>query len=183
MIRAEYTVTITDYRTAIYYSYVWRYRKAIRIAVFVLGCILFYLIGALLGAWALYYLIPLIGIAYLLWSAVFLCSAEKVVQRYKKQKNNRLNTPYVIVIDPRDVAFHVERENIHNRYPLDGLACVFDLSTLFLFYVTMQEVFIIPKRKLTPETVSRIQGLLQECIPDKYESRSNRQSHARFFRR
>lgn len=51
------------------------------------------------------------------------------------------------------------------------LACVFELNSMFLVYVSSQDVFIVPKRALAEDQVAAVRKNFRARLKDRFSSR------------
>lgn len=170
----EYCVTEKDYRNATYYSYLFRYSRAFKIALFLLGAFLFYFLGALMKAWSFSYYFAFLAVAYVIWIGIFLYNAEKTVQAYVKNKSNLLNIKYIFDLDGTRIRFRIPEKKADVQFEISKVSCVFELQELFLIYVTMQEVYILPKRALTTEESIALREKFNGILNNRFSSRAFR---------
>ena len=151
---AEYTVEIGDFRLASYHALVFRYRTMLRIAVVVMLVSLGYAIASMLGAGKPNLMVFFIGGAYMIWLLIMLAGVEKNIRSYV-----------------REVRIRIPARKVDARLPYRGLACVFELSSLFLFYVNAEQVYMVPVRAMSREDRVALRAHLTSVLGDKFSSR------------
>ena len=147
-IEANYQITLSDFRKAMYYGLTLRYNKALKIMFFVLIICFFYVIIGLSGAWEINLLIPFIGIAYLIWGLLLFAGAERRIKNYIKDPNCFIGKEYKTTLDAKRVHIQIAECKSNTSYSISKLACVFEISEMFLIYITTQDLYILPKRAL-----------------------------------
>ena len=147
-IEATYQITLSDFRKAMYYGLTLRYNKSLKIMLFVLLIGILYSIAAFFGLWELNLLIPFIAAAYLIWGLLLFAGAERGIRNYLKAPNCSIGKHHKTTLDAKRVHMQITESNVNTSYSISKLACVFELSTLFLIYISMQDVYILPKRAL-----------------------------------
>lgn len=157
-IEATYQITLSDFRKATYYGLFLRYQRNLSIMFFVLLIGFFYTIAAFFGLWELKMLIPFIVVAYLIWLLLLFARAESGIKKYLKAPKNTIGKQHKTTLDAKRVHIQIPECKVNTTYSIDKLACVFELKTLFLIYITMQDLYILPKRALE----DRESGFLRE---------------------
>ena len=147
-VEATYQITLSDFRKATYYGLSLRHQRSLGIMFLVLLISLFYTIAAFLGFWKLYMLIPFVAVAYLIWGLILFSGAERGIRKYLKYPNCIIGKNHKTTIDAKQVHIQIPECKVNTSYPIGKLACVFELNTLFLIYISMQNVYILPKRAL-----------------------------------
>lgn len=170
-IQVEYQLTVADYRFASYHGLVQRRKMALRIMVIVIamGIIAFVLrdfLPAKLGSF-----LPFLAAAYLIWGILLFAGVERGVHRYMKTPGCLIGCRYRATIDAKTVRFEIPEKKVDSSLSIDDLACVFELSTLFLFYISADNVFLLTKRSLSDAQVSSLRSLLQSRLKDRFVSR------------
>ena len=78
-IRAEFEVTVSDFRKANYYGMFLRYRTPLRIMFVVLGVAIIYGIAGYLGMGKVNYLVFFLAVAYLIWGLLMFAKTERQI--------------------------------------------------------------------------------------------------------
>ncbi len=147
-VEATYQITLSDFRKATYYGLSLRHQRSLGIMFLVLLISLFYTIAAFLGLWKLYMLIPFVAVAYLIWGLILFAGAERGIKNYLKNPNCIIGKNHKTTLDAKHVHIQIPECKVNTSYPISKLACVFELSTLFLIYISIQDLYILPKRAL-----------------------------------
>ena len=147
-IEANYQISISDFRKSMYYGLTLRYNKAIKIMLFVLLICIIYIIAGFSGVWKINSLIPFIGIAYLIWGLLLFANAERSIRNYISDPNCFIGKQYKITLEAKRVHIQIPECKVNTSYSISKLACVFEISDMFLIYITMRDLYILPKRAL-----------------------------------
>ena len=170
-IRAEFEVTVIDFRKASYYGMFLQYRKPLRIMFVVLGVAIIYGVAGYLGMGKINYLVLFLGAAYLIWGLLMFARTERQILRYVKMPGSFVGCRYVVTIDTHKITFEIPERKINSSTQLSKLACAFELNDLFLIYVSMQQTFILPCRALTGTQRQEFRRTLRERLGDNFGSR------------
>ena len=145
-ISTEYQVTVSDFRRATYFGLFQRHRTALRILFVVLAVAILYVLGASMGLGVLNPLVLFIAMAYLIWGMLLLSGAERGIRAYLKSKDSLIGCTYRVELDTHRIRLEVPERKIQVSTQVNQLTCVFELSSLFLIYTSMQDVYILPHR-------------------------------------
>ena len=170
-IRAEFEVTISDFRKASYYGMFTQYRKPLRIMFVVLGVAILYGIAGYLGMGKVNYLVFFLAVAYLIWGLLMFTRTERQIIRYVKTPGSFVGCRYIVTIDSHKITFEIPERKINSSTQLSKLACAFELNDLFLIYVSTQQTFILPCRALTETQRQEFRRTLRERLGDNFGSR------------
>ena len=171
-IHVNYSITVSDFRKATYYGLFLRHRRALQIMFLVLGVSILYAIGGALGLGTVNYLVFFLALAYLIWGIFLFAGAEKGIRQYLASPHNTLGCDYDVTIDAHRIRICIPSHKGDSSFLITKLACVYELSSMYLLYVNTQEVYLLPKRALTAEQVSELRALLQTRKKAKPTSRS-----------
>ena len=160
-IHVNYSITVSDFRKATYYGLFLRHRRALQIMFLVLGVSILYAIGGALGLGTVNYLVFFLALG-----------AEKGIRQYLASPHNTLGCDYDVTIDAHRIRICIPSRKGDSSFLITKLACVYELSSMYLLYVNTQEVYLLPKRALTAEQVSELRALLQTRKKAKPTSRS-----------
>ena len=170
-IDVSYTVTVSDLRKATYYGLFLRHRRPLRIMFLVLGVAVLYGIGGTLGLGTVNYLVFFIALAYLVWGLLLFAGAEKSIRQCLAAPGKTLGCEYLVSIDAHHIRVRVPSHNGDASFLLKKLSCVYEISSMFLFYVDLQEVYLLPKRALTAEQTAALRQELRGTLGDRFSSR------------
>lgn len=170
-INLSYILTVSDFRKATYYGLFLRHRRALRIMFVVLGVAVIYAIAGAMGMGTVNPLVFFLALGYLLWGLWLFAGAEKGIKRYLSQPNGMLGCPYDVTVNEHHIRFRIPARGGDVSFQLKKLACVYELSSLYLFYINTQEVYLLPKRAMTDEQCSDLRALLRETLGESFASR------------
>lgn len=170
-IQIDYRITLSDFRKATYYGLVVRYRRALLIMLIVLAVGILYALGAAVGLGQPNYLVFFLAAAYLIWGLLLFAGAERGIKRYIRSPDALVGCDYTAVFEEHRACFRVPERRINASYHTDQLACVFELNSMFLVYVSSQDVFIVPKRALTEDQVAAVRKNFRARLKDRFSSR------------
>lgn len=167
----SYSLIVSDFRRATYYGLFLRHRRALQIMFLVLGVSVVYGIAGALGAGTVNYLVFFLAGAYLIWGLLLFAGAEKGIKRYLAQPGGMLGCRYDVTISDHHIRFRIHERQVDASFQLKKLACVYELSSLFLFYINMQEVYLLPKRALTAEQCGSLRAALRSALGERFDTR------------
>ena len=145
-ISTEYQVTVSDFRRATYFGLFQRHRTALRILFVVLAVAILYVLGASMGLGVLNPLVLFIAVAYLIWGMLLFSGAERGIRAYLRSKDSLIGCTYRVELDTHRIRLEVPERKIQVSTQVNQLTCVCELSSLFLIYTSMQDVYILPHR-------------------------------------
>ena len=167
----NYRVSLSDFRKATYYGLVLRHRRPLLIMLVVLAGSLLYYIGAALGLGQANYLVFFLAAAYLIWGIFLFAGAERQIRGYLKSPDCLLSCDYTAVFEEHRLRIRIPQRKIDNSYPLNKLACAFELNDLLLLFISAQDVYIVPKRELSSEQLSPVRENLRSKLNTRFSSR------------
>ena len=170
-IDVSYAVTVSDFRKATYYGLFLRHRRPLQIMFLVLGVSVIYGIGGALGFGTVNYLVFFLALAYLIWGLLLFSGAEKSIRQYLASPGATLGCEYFVLIDAHHIRIRVPSHKGDVSFLLKKLACAYEISSLYLFYVNAQEVYLLPKRALTGEQAAALRAHLRATLGDRFASR------------
>ena len=171
MFEAEYQVNLQDFRRASYYGLFLRYRKPLLLMFLVVAGGLVYGIAGALGAGEINYLVLFLAGAYLIWGLVLFAGQEKEIKKYIESGAGLLKCTYHLIIDRKRMRISIPEREISANYSLSKLAGAFELSSLFLIYVSPQETYIVPVREMTDQQRTTLRTLLRKELGQRFSSR------------
>ena len=170
-IDAAFRLTVGEYRMATYYGLFLRHRRALQILFVVLGTAVLYYLSAVFSRLSPNPLVFLLAAAYLVWGLLLFAGAEKSIRRYLRQPENLIGCEYRVYLESHRLRVEVPERRIRANYNLHNLTACFELSALFLFYTTPQEVYLLPKRALREGDTEALRAELSACLGERFSSR------------
>ena len=170
-IRAEFEVTVGDFRKASYYGMFMQYRKPLRIMFVVLAVAIIYGIAGYMGMGQVNYWVFFLAVAYLIWGLLMFTRTERQILRYVKTPGSFVGCRYIVTIDTHKITFEIPERKVNSSTQLNKLACAFELNELFLIYVSVQQTFILPCRALTEQQRADFRKTLRERLGDNFSTR------------
>lgn len=167
-IDARFQLTLGEFRTASYYGLFLRHRRPLQIMLIVLGAALLYYLGALAKLGTANPLVFFLAMGYLVWGLLLFAGAEKEIRRYLRSPDSLLGCEYRLVFESHRLRVEIPAQDLRESYNLHNLTCGFELSTLFLLYVTPENVYILPKRALRPEETEELRSELASCLGERF---------------
>lgn len=167
----NYTVSVSDFRQASYYGLFLRHRRPLQIMFLVLIAAALYGIGASLGLGQANPLVFLLAAAYLCWGLLLFAETERGIRQYLRNPDNFLGCGYVATVESHRIQFEIPERNIKVSRRMGELTCVFELSRLFMIYVSAQDLYLLPCRALTEEQRRALRETFRQRLGDKFASR------------
>lgn len=170
-IDVSYQITIPDFRQATYFGLFQRHRRTLQIMFIVLAVSVLYVLGGYAGLGQINYLVPFLGAAYLVWGLLLFAGAEAGIRRYLHSGDSLIGCAYHAVLGPHRVCFEIPERGVRFDCPVGKLACVFELSGMFLIYISLQEVYLLPHRCLTEAQRAALRANFREHLGENFSSR------------
>ena len=170
-INVEYQVTVSDFRRATYYGMFQRHRNALRIMFVVLIVAVLYAIGGAMGLGTINPLVLFLAMGYLIWGIMLFAGAEKGIRAYLRTKDSLVGCTYRAELESHRIRLEVPERDIRVTAQVNKLACVFEISSLFLIYTTLQDVYILPTRCFDEQQRKVIRANFREKLGDNFGSR------------
>ena len=79
-------------------------------------------------------------------------------------------------LDAKHLHIQIPECKVNASYPIGKLTCVFELSTLFLIYISTQDVYILPKRALKDEESDFLRENFRTQLGTRFYTRLGRSS-------
>jgi len=177
-IKAEYQITVSDLRQASYYGLFMRRRRPLQIMFVVLAAGVLYAAGAGLGLGEVNPLVLFLAGAYLLWGLLLFAGTERDILRYIKSPDSLIGCTYAAVLESHRITLRIPEKKAEFTKPIGELACVFELSRMFLIYVDSQQVYLLPHRALTKEERASLREVFRKRLGDRFSSRFGRAGKA-----
>lgn len=170
-VQVEYEIGVPDFRKASYYGLFVRQRTALRIFFVVMIVSALYAVGGALGLGKINPLVFFLAAAYLVWALLLFAGTEKQIRAYLRREDHLLGENMRMQLDGKGMRMEIPSRGIAFTRAWDRLACAFELSDLFLLYLSTQDVYILPKRALRPEEVEALRQTLRRRMGDRFGTR------------
>ena len=170
-INVEYQITVSDFRQATYYGLFLRHRTALRIMFVVLAVAVLYAIAGSLGFGTINPLVLFLGAGYLIWGIFLFAGAEKGIRAYLRSEQSMIGQTYRLELDSHRIRVEIPKRDIEFSVAVNKLTCVFEFSALFLIYTSLQDVYLLPVRCLTPEQRTALRNNFRQRLGDNFGSR------------
>lgn len=170
-INVEYQVTVSDFRRANYYGLFLRHRTALRIMFVVLAVAVLYAIAGSLGLGAINPLVLFLGAGCLVWGIFLFAGAERGIRAYLRSEHSVMGQTYRAELDSHRIRIEVPEQDIQFSVAVNNLACVFEFSSLFLIYTSLQDVYLLPTRCLSAEQRTALRANFRQRLGNNFGSR------------
>lgn len=170
-IQLVYTVTVSDFRKASYYGLFLRQRRPLQIMFIVLAAAVLYGTGSALGLGEANPLVFFLAAAYFAWGLLLFAGTERSIRQYLHTPENFLGCTYKAVLESHRVQFEIPERNIRASKAIGDLTCVFELSQLFLIYISPQDLYILPCRALTDAQRTALRENFRQRLGDRFAGR------------
>ena len=170
-IRVQYQINLADYRKASYYGLFLRERKPLLIFFCVMAFALLYAVGARFGLGEANPLVFLIAGAYLVWALLLFAETEKKIRVYMRKEDSLIGVDLCMTLDDRTMQMEIPNRKIHFTRAWNKLSAVFELNDLFLFYLSAQDVCLLPKRVLQVNEQEVLRQTLKIKLEERFSSR------------
>ena len=111
-IKAEYQITVRDFREATYYGLFLRHRKALRIMCVVVIVGVLYGIAGALGVGTINPLVLFLAAAYLIWGLILFAGAEKGIRAYLRTEDSLIGCTYRMELETHRIRLEVPERDI-----------------------------------------------------------------------
>ena len=167
-IHAEYRITLSDYRKAVYCALVIRRHRLFLCMLLILAAAFIYAVGRFSGLFPVCYPLVFVAAAELIWGLVLFAGAEKSVRAYMCTPNNYLGAAFTA--DFEDLRLHIQspEHGVNLSILWTKVYCVLEYSSFFSVYLTPQETCIIPRRALSADEDDALQALISERLGTLY---------------
>ena len=170
-ISVHYQISLSDFRKASYYGLFLRQRRPLLLFFAVLAVVVLYAVGAAAGLGKANPFVFLLGGAYLVWALLLFAGTEKQIRSYLRREDSLLGTELRITLNEKGLRMEIPSRGIRFARSWKQLAAVFELNDLFLFYLSGQDVYLLPKRYLSEEEQDHLRRYLHHRIADRFSSR------------
>ena len=103
---------------------------------------------------------------------------EKQIRSYLRREDCLLGVELHLFLDEKSLTMQIPSRAIRFSRPWNKLVAAFELHDLFLFYLSAQEVYLLPKRFLSAEETETLRALLSARLRDRFSSRWRASSQA-----
>ncbi len=166
----RYRVNKKVFRQASLYAMFLRNRGTFRVGVIVVLATAFYTVLAVQGTFPLSYLPVYVAAAYLVWMLLLLGREEQRVLRYLKSDESLLWTEYVLRFDAGKLSVEIPEKKIHNTVALAKLASAIEISSVFMLYLSAEQLYLVPTDAMTAEQRAALRGLLSSRLGERFYS-------------
>lgn len=170
-ISSRFSLTIEDFRRASYFGFIKRMRTALRVMSAVIVGAIVYTVVQYVARGRMDYLGLFVVAAYVVWLAYQLVRVERGIRAYYLSADSLLGCEQTILFERDCLRIVIAAKKIDIAQPYPQLAFAFELSSLFLVYMTSEAVYVVPKRCLSDDDVRSIRALLHRKLADRFESR------------
>ena len=166
----RYRINKKVFRQASLYAMFLRNRNTFRVGIAVVLAVAFYTLFAKQGLFPLSYLPVYIAAAYLIWMLILLGREEQRVLRYLKSDESLLGTEYVLRFDAGKLSVDVPAKKLHNAVPFAKLASAIEISSVFMLYLSADQLYLVPTAAMTDEQRTALRGLLSGRLGERFYS-------------
>ena len=170
-IQVHYQIRLSDFRKASYYGLFLRQRKPLLIFFCVLLVSVLYTAGAAAGFGRVNPLVFLIAGAYLVWALFLFAGTEKRILTYLRSADCLFGEELCMTLDGRGIQMEIRSRNVKFARSLNQLTAAFELNDLFLFYLSAQDVYLLPRPCISAEEQSALRRTLHMRLKDRFSSR------------
>lgn len=166
-IDVTYPLTISDYRRASYYGLALRQYKTLRILIIVIGLAVTSVFTAAMwnkGA----ELAALLVCICVIWLLTLFSRMERGIRRYLKTPGNMIGCEYHVTLESHRIEIRVPERKVNYSVKINDLAAVFELSGLFMIYISSQDAYLLPFRVLTKEQQETLKDVFRHHLGDRF---------------
>ena len=166
----RYRVNKKVFRQASLYAMFLRNRNTFRAGVAVVLAVAFYALLASKGLFAMSYLPVYIAAAYFIWMLLLLGREEQRVLRYLKSDSSLLGTEYILRFDEGKLSVDIPAKKFHNAVQISKLASAIEISSVFMLYLSVDQLYLVPTEAMTEGQRTSLRGLLSSRLGDHFYS-------------
>jgi hypothetical protein len=170
-LHVEFTLTVKDYRNAVYFGTTLRHRRAIMIFFVVAALTAIASAGGYFGLWPFYQFPLFIAFAYLIWFILLLGQIERSILRYSKTKDNLLGKRCVMDITDEKLQVAFPAIDVKYSLGLDTLMIVFETSRFFNIYMDPLHTVILPHTALSQQQRDELRSLFDLKLGTRFDTR------------
>ena len=166
----RYRVSKKVFRQATLYAMFLRNRNTFRIGIAVVLAVAFYAILAVQGTFPLSYLPVYIAAAYLIWMLLLLGREEQRIFRYLKSDQSLLGIEYVLRFDENKLSVDIPEKKLRSTVVLTKLASAIEISSVFMLYLSAEQLYLVPTSSMTESQRLKLRGLLSSRLGARFYS-------------
>ena len=166
-IEVSYPLTVNDYRRASYYGLAIRQYKSLRFLILLVGFAVTASIGtAMWGDGAK--LAAALWAILVIWLLTIFAGAERDIRRYVKHPDTMIGCEYQMTLESHRIQIKVPARKVNYSVKINDLAAVFELSGLFMIYISSQDAYLLPFRVLTKEQQETLKDVFRRHLGDRF---------------
>ena len=166
----RYRVSKKVFRQATLYAMFLRNRSTFRVGIAVVLAVAFYTVLAVQGIFPLSYLPIYIAAAYLVWMLLLLGREEQRIFRYLKSDESLLGTEYILRFDEDRLSVDIPEKKLRNTVALTKLASAIEISSVFMLYLSTEQLYLMPTAAMTETQRAALRGLLSSRLGTRFYS-------------
>ena len=173
-----YRTELKDFRVATRYGLMVRNAGLFRVLMFLVPAAAVYLFGSYCKLWPFFPFVGFIMGGYAVWLLILFGNAEYKMLKISKSGNSALGKETELSINTKRISIKVQGQEAQYEGKLADLACVIELKTIYLLYVTQEATFIVPKREV-PEP-ARFSELLRCALPERFVNMTEKDNRKKY---
>ncbi len=166
----HYRVNKKVFRQASLYAMFLRNRNTFRVGIVAVLAVAFYTLLASQGKFPMSYLPIYIAAAYLIWMLILLAREEQRVLHYLRSDESLLGTEYVLRFDMSKLSVDIPAKKVHNAVSFAKLASAIEISSVFMLYLSANQLYLVPTAAMTEEQRTALRGLLSSRLGERFYS-------------
>lgn len=164
MLTVKYTVKEQDFRSAMYFPLLLRYKRVLYLLALTVAGSLACFICSRFGVFPDAFIVYFIAIAYIFAVAFVFGRAEQSMRRYLRTPNCLIGREFTFTLDKKTARFVIEADKVDEQFYLKDFTMVVDLRRILFFHLQGDQVYVVPKRAFTEEEYLRATDLLTKAI-------------------
>lgn len=169
-IRIPYTIEYGDYLVACCYGVILRHTTGFRIAFYAVVLSGVYTFGAALRFFPLTYLIPFLGVAYLVWLLAVFSQVLLSARKYARLPDNLLGVESELSLNLTALTLDIPSRKVHFTVPLKELPCVIEQGKLFMIYFTANQTCLLPHRCLKDGQRTQLHRFFAKHLGERFST-------------
>ena len=166
-IEVSYPLTVSDYRRASYYGLALRQYKSLRFFIILVGFAVTAAMGAALWGDGAKIAAALWAVCAV-WLLTLFAGTERDIRRYVKHPDTMIGCEYRITLESHRIQIRVPERKVNWSVKVNDLVAVFEMSGLFLIYISAQEAYILPFRVLTTEQKEALKDTFRHHLGERF---------------
>ena len=183
MIRVTSTITLREYRAAVYFGLVMRMRRSFQAFFLCLALAAAWFLAAKLGVIGYSPILNYIAAAYLVYLLILFARTEREIARYAKSESSLLGVPIEYVFTDTTFTAEIPSRGEKSRFDVNAIAAVFEETPCFLVYLNGQQAYLLTKASMTRETIGDLRVFFSSHLKDRFSSRFFDRANASIRRR